>query len=169
MFDFSNFSNWRGVFANLKSPVEVDSSGAAILLFDRAGVIKERYKMEWQQSPMWSVLLVFGGYQHGPFQKRWRCRFCSFALTIHIHGSVETDAGVAWRKLKHQTDIAKDHRSYSMASRLKLVCGMDEYICDMDEYILVYFRPLLHDGYDHTNMTAPLPVRSAKLSMFGPG
>ena len=25
------------------------------------------------------------------------------------------------------------------------------------------------DGYDHTNMTAPLPVRSAKLSMFGPG
>jgi hypothetical protein len=22
---------------------------------------------------------------------------------------------------------------------------------------------------DHTNMTAPLPVRSAKLSMFGPG
>eukprot|EP00980_Cylindrotheca_fusiformis_P005807 scaffold1223_cov119-Cylindrotheca_fusiformis.AAC.10 len=25
------------------------------------------------------------------------------------------------------------------------------------------------DGNDHTNMTAPLPVRSAKLSMFGPG
>jgi hypothetical protein len=24
-------------------------------------------------------------------------------------------------------------------------------------------------GNDHTNMTAPLPVRSAKLSMFGPG
>eukprot|EP00980_Cylindrotheca_fusiformis_P010643 scaffold2366_cov115-Cylindrotheca_fusiformis.AAC.17 len=24
------------------------------------------------------------------------------------------------------------------------------------------------DGNDHTNMTAPLPVRSAKLSMFGP-
>jgi hypothetical protein len=26
-----------------------------------------------------------------------------------------------------------------------------------------------NDGYDHTNMTAPLPVCSAKLSMFGPG
>ena len=24
-------------------------------------------------------------------------------------------------------------------------------------------------GNDHTNMTAPLPVCSAKLSMFGPG
>jgi hypothetical protein len=24
-------------------------------------------------------------------------------------------------------------------------------------------------GYDHTNMTAPIPVCSAKISMFGPG
>ena len=34
---------------------------------------------------------------------------------------------------------------------------------------LLYLTTLFVDGYDHTNMTAPLPVRSAKLSLFGPG
>ena len=41
-------------------------------------------------------------------------------------------------------------------------------------YVLVLgcdgeFATILASRNDHTNMTAPLPVCSAKLSMFGPG
>eukprot|EP00980_Cylindrotheca_fusiformis_P016956 scaffold5159_cov112-Cylindrotheca_fusiformis.AAC.10 len=39
----------------------------------------------------------------------------------------------------------------------------------LNSEMLHMLQPITSDGNDHTNMTAPLPVRSAKLSMFGPG
>ena len=36
-------------------------------------------------------------------------------------------------------------------------------------YIFIYFRLLPTVRNDHTKVTAPLPVCSAKLSTFGPG
>ena len=38
-----------------------------------------------------------------------------------------------------------------------------------DEADIVMRTAWISSGNDHTNMTAPLPVCSAKLSMFGPG
>ena len=43
------------------------------------------------------------------------------------------------------------------------------YVLVFFNLLFVYRRFLIFGGNDHTNMTAPLPVCSAKLSMFGPG
>ena len=48
---------------------------------------------------------------------------------------------------------------------MMMLC-LSVFFADFEKYIINHVSPDV--GNDHTNMTAPLPVCSAKLSMFGP-
>jgi hypothetical protein len=56
-----------------------------------------------------------------------------------------------------------------MRQEMTCVISMDQIRYDEHFTVFKYFETSHLLGNDHTNMTAPLPVRSAKLSMFGPG